>query len=157
MKKDDAMWQAHANPLGKISYSTRKNWYFYCCTLIFLVGHRYKPLRLFSVFIWENIFIWIWTEPYQVQMRELPCKVVEGHPELPLVPHPGGEELLVPARRRSWNVWLFFFALLVLFSHLSDSESHSQDRSLQGPFHSPFPQGLRSLTRWVSPIFVKKE
>ena len=33
----------------------------------------------------------------------------------------------------------------------SDSESHSQLRSLQGPFHSPLPQGFRSLTRWVSP------
>jgi hypothetical protein len=34
---------------------------------------------------------------------------------------------------------------------LSESESHSQLRSLQGPFHSPLPQGLRSLTRCVSP------
>ena len=33
----------------------------------------------------------------------------------------------------------------------SDRESHSQERSLQGPFHSPLPQGFRSLTRWVSP------
>ena len=34
---------------------------------------------------------------------------------------------------------------------LSERESHSQDRSLQGPFHSPLPQGFLSLTRWVSP------
>ena len=34
---------------------------------------------------------------------------------------------------------------------LSDNESHSQDRSLQGPFHSPLPQGFRNLTRCRSP------
>jgi len=34
---------------------------------------------------------------------------------------------------------------------LSDKESHSQLLSLQGPFHSPLPQGFRNLTRWVSP------
>ena len=29
----------------------------------------------------------------------------------------------------------------------SDNESHSQLRSLQGPFHSPLPQGFLNLTR----------
>lgn len=33
----------------------------------------------------------------------------------------------------------------------SDKLSHSHDLSLHGPFHSPFPQGFLSLTRWVSP------
>ena len=33
-------------------------------------------------------------------MRELRGKVVEGHPELALVAHPGREELLVPLRER---------------------------------------------------------
>lgn len=45
------------------------------------------------------------------------------------------------------------FLTLMLRSSLSlvESPSHSQDRSLHGPVHSPRPHGLRSLTRGVSP------
>ena len=36
----------------------------------------------------------------------------------------------------------------------SESESHSQDRSDQGPFHSPRPQGLRRRTNGTSPLLL---
>ena len=36
----------------------------------------------------------------EVQVGELLGEVVERHPELALVPHPDGEELLVPLRER---------------------------------------------------------
>ena len=37
----------------------------------------------------------------------------------------------------------------------SERESHSQERSDQGPPHSPRPHGLRSRTRGVSPLALR--
>ena len=70
-------------------------------------------------------------------MGELLCKVVKGHPELTLVPHPGKKDI-IPCKfyHRQHHCQ---DAHLTLSSSLSLSLrlSHSHDLSDQGPFHSP--------------------
>ena len=42
----------------------------------------------------------VWPDVDQVQVAELAGEVLEGHPELALVPDPHGQQLLVPLSKR---------------------------------------------------------